>query len=241
MILEDEPLARKQIQAYIEKTPFLSLVASVGSALDAYEVYHESNPDLLFVDINMPELSGMDFVKSLKTSCKVIFTTAYSEYALEGYKVDAADYLLKPISYPDFLTAANKVKSYYDLKNTSEEYISESNKCLFVKSEHRLVRIKFSDIKYVEGMREYIRIHLADGSAVMTLLRMKSLEENLPTKNFMRVHRSFIVNLDKITVVERQRIVFDKSVYIPIGEQYKDTFENYIQQYFLYMKNKPEE
>lgn len=233
MILDDEPLARKQLQAYVERTPFLSLAANVGNPLEALETYYQTNPDLLFVDINMPELNGMEFVKSLKNPALIIFTTAYSEYALESYKVDAVDYLLKPISYPDFLKAANKARQFYELKNLPEESIKSDNEYLFVKSEYRLVRIKYSDIDYIEGMREYVRIHLSDGSSIMTLLSMKSLEERLSNENFMRVHRSYIVNLTKITVVERQRIVFNKNTYIPISDQHKEAFEQYINKNFL--------
>lgn len=234
MILDDEPLALKQMAAYVEKTPFLSLAASASDAIDGLRIYHEQLPDVLFIDINMPELNGIDFVKSLHTSCLVVFTTAYSEYAVEGFKVDAVDYLLKPIGYTDFLKAANKVRELYELRNNhSEEVVSADAQYLFVKSEYRLVRVRYSDIKYIEGMREYVRIHLSDGTAVMTLLSMKSLEERLPKENFMRVHRSYIVNLGKITIVERQRIIFDKNTYIPISEQYKEAFENYINKSFL--------
>lgn len=231
--IDDEPLALKQMQTYIEKTPFLSLIGTASNAMEGLELFHKYNPDLLFVDINMPELNGMDMVKSLNSSTLIIFTTAYSEYAVDGFKVDAVDYLLKPIGYTDFLKAANKALQLYELKNSPEEIVSGDNQSLFVKSEYRLVRIKFSDIKYIEGMREYVRIHLADGSAVMTLLSIKSLEDKLPKEHFMRVHRSYIVNLDRIAVIERQRIIFDKDIYIPISEQYKEIFEDYIKKNFI--------
>ena len=233
MILDDEPLALKQMQVYVERTPFLSVGATASSAIEGIEIFHDINPDLIFVDINMPELNGIDFVKSLTPSPLIIFTTAYSQYALEGFKVNAIDYLLKPIGYPDFLKAANKAKQFYELKNTTEESISENNQSLFVRSEYRLVRIKFSDIKYIEGMREYVRIQISDGTSIMSLISLKSLEERLPSDMFMRVHRSFIVNLDKITVIERQRIIFDKNTYIPISEQYRENFEEYLKKNFL--------
>jgi two-component system LytT family response regulator len=232
MILDDEPLALKQIQTYIQQTPFLTSVAASSDAIEAISLYEKEKPDLLFIDINMPELNGIDFVKSLPAPCLIIFTTAYSQYAIEGFKVDAVDYLLKPIGYPDFFRAANKARKLYELENFSAKQDMD-NEYLFVKSEYRLVKLKLSDIKYIEGMREYVRIHLADDIKVITLLSMKALEDRLPKEKFMRVHRSYIVNLEKITVIERQRIVFDKTTYIPVSEQYKETFENFINKNFI--------
>ena len=235
MILEDEPLALKQIENYVERTPFLSLVAAVANPLEALEIYHNNIPDLLFVDINMPELNGIDFVKTLQNPPLIIFTTAYSEYAIEGFKVDAVDYLLKPLSYSDFLKAANKAKQLYELKHNEQipiekERLTQDEHSLFVRSDYRLVRIQFNEIKYIEGMREYVRIHLSDGTSVMTLLSMKLLEEKLPKDLFLRVHKSFIVNLNKITVIERGVIVFDKKIFIPIGNQYKEKFDKWIEE-----------
>lgn len=231
--IDDEPLALKQIQTYIEKTPFLLLEGAYTNAKQAFQQVEERGCDLLFIDINMPDLNGIDFIKSLTKRPMLIFTTAYSEFALEGFQLDAVDYLLKPIAYPNFLKAAAKAKELYELRNTPDEKLSGNENCLFVKSEYRLVRIKYSDIRYIEGMREYVGIHLVDGSRIMTLVNMKSIEERLPKEQFMRVHRSYIVNLDKITIVERQRIVFDKKTYIPISEQHKDEFEEYIRKLFL--------
>lgn len=228
MILEDEYPALKQMQSYIERTPSLTLVASVSNASDANDVYEKFQPDLIFVDINMPGLSGMDFVKSLSNPPHIIFTTAYSEYAIESYKVNAVDYLLKPIGYSDFLRAVEKSLKLHELEQSHPETAGGNEEYLFVRSEHRLVRIRFAEIEYVEGMREYIRIHLEDKSSVMTLFSMKSLGDRLPKDRFMRVHRSFIVNLDKITIVKSQHILFGKDVMIPIGEQYKEAFSEYI-------------
>lgn len=233
IVIDDEPLALKQMVSYVEKTPFLTLMASTSNAVEGVGLIYEYKPDLLLVDINMPELNGLDLVKILDNSVMVIFTTAYSEYAIEGFKVDAIDYLLKPIGYPDFLRSVKKAQQFFGLRSLPAETLSDGDGCLFVKSEHRLVRIEFSNIKYIEGMREYVRIHLADGNAIMTLLSMKSLEERLPKSQFMRVHRSYIVNLSKITIVERQRIVFGKDIYIPISEQYKKDFEAYVEKNFL--------
>jgi len=232
--IDDEPLALKQIAGYIKQTPFLELVAECGSAFDAMTAMKDKTIQLLFVDINMPDMSGMDFVKSLTTKPFIVFTTAYSEHAVEGFKVDAVDYLLKPISYSCFLKAANKVKEIIDLKsiNASEKIATGTNH-LFVKSEYKLIRIEFADIKYIESEHEYVSFHLVSSKPIMALLSIKSLEEQLPTENFMRVHRSFIVNLSKISVIERDRIIFDKNVYIPVSDRYKSKFHDYVDKYFL--------
>jgi DNA-binding LytR/AlgR family response regulator len=231
--IDDEPLALKQIEKYIEKTPFLELKESFESALDAISYIHENKIDLMFVDINMPDLNGMDFVKSLSNLPKVIFTTAYSEYALEGFRVDAIDYLLKPIGYSDFLKAAEKAKERLQLKKDSQPEVKSNDKFLFIKSEYKTLRLVLSNIKYIESMREYVQIHLMNEKPVMALMTMKKVEEFLPEADFMRVHRSFIVSLDKITVVERNRIVFDEKKYIPVSDQYKSKFQKYLDDNFL--------
>jgi len=176
LAIDDEPLALKQIDIYIRKTPFLELVAICNNAFDAMGYLRAKQVDLMFVDINMPDLSGMDFVKSLPEKPFIIFTTAYSEYAIEGFKVDAIDYLLKPISYKDFLRAANKIKNLFELRGVQSETVEMASEHLFVKSEYRLVRIELSEIKYIESMHEYVRIHLINDKPVMTLLSMKSIE-----------------------------------------------------------------
>ncbi|MCL6102979.1 MAG: LytTR family DNA-binding domain-containing protein, partial [Bacteroidetes bacterium] len=195
LAIDDEPLALKQIGAYIDKTPFFESVALCTSAIDALQYVRDDQVDLLFVDINMPDLNGMDFVKALEKKIPVIFTTAYSEYAIEGFQVDALDYLLKPISYALFLKSANKAKTWFDMKNKAPETNQTNQDYLFVKSEHRLIRILLSDIKYIEGSNEYIIIHLLKEKPVTTLMRMKNIELELPENLFMRIHRSFIVNL----------------------------------------------
>jgi len=232
--IDDEPLALKQMCSYIEQTPFLELLGSFNNAVTALEKIHTLQPDLLFVDISMPYLNGMELVRSLHHSCMVIFTTAYDQYALEGFRVDAVDYLLKPISYPAFLKAANKALKLHSADaKPAPETLSGNEEGLFVKSEYRVVRIRFNEIKYIEGMREYVRIHLTDSKPVMTLLSMKALEEKLPPNQFMRIHRSYIVNLNKINIIERNRIVFNKDVYILVGKQYKETFQAWMDKNFL--------
>ncbi len=231
--IDDEPLALTQISDYIKKTPFLESVAECNSALDALSILSEKDVDLMFLDINMPDLNGVDFVKSLEVRPEVIFTTAYQEHAIEGFRVDALDYLLKPISYEMFLKSANKAKKHFDLIAQLPSKLEHNDQSLFFKTEYKIVRIKLNDIKYIEGMREYVRIHILNEKPVMTLMSMKSMEENLPGSNFMRVHRSYIVNLDRITTIERNRIIFDEKVFIPIGDQYKKTFDEYVEKNFM--------
>jgi two-component system LytT family response regulator len=197
------------------------------------EIITSDKTDLIFVDINMPDLNGMDFVKSLKEKPGIIFTTAYSEYALEGFRVDAIDYLLKPISYNDFLRAVNKAKLLLGSPEQRNAVVGASSDHLFVKSEYKIMRIELSDIKYIESMHEYVRIHLVNEKPVMTLISMKTIEEQLPEEKFMRVHRSYIVNKEKIKVVERNRIIFDNNVYIPVSDQYKAAFQEFINRNFL--------
>ncbi len=231
--IDDEPLALKQMADFIRQTPFMELVGECSSAFDAMEVLTQHQVDLMFVDINMPGLSGMEFIKSLEERPEVIFTTAYSEFAIEGFKVDALDYLLKPIGYNDFLKAAHKALNYFETQAKASNSGGGDEEYLFVKSEYKIVRIRLADIKYIEGMREYVRIYITTGKPVMSLMSMKSLEEKLPINSFMRVHRSFIVNLNHITTIERSRIIFDKDVYIPIGDLYKEKFQEYIDKHFL--------
>lgn len=232
LAIDDEPLALKQIGSYIEKTPFLGLVVLCSSALDAMKYLAEDKIDLMFVDINMPDLSGMEFVQSLRNKPQVIFTTAYSEYAIQGFQVDAFDYLLKPISYAVFLKAANKAKVWFEMKDKPAETPINPHDYLFVKSEYKLIRIMLSEISYIESSNEYITIHRANDKPVTTLMRLKAMEVQLPDKLFMRVHRSFIVNLEKVKVVERNRIVFDAKTYIPIGDQYKEKFQQFVDKSF---------
>lgn len=231
--IDDEPLALKQINSYIEKTPFLESTALCQSAFEALKYLTDNEVDLMFVDINMPDLNGMDFVKSLTHKPQIIFTTAYSEYAMEGFQVDALDYILKPISYAVFLKAANKAKTWFELNHKQTEIIKSTKDCIFVKSEYKLIRILLSEIKYIESSNEYIQIHLVNDEPITTLIRLKVIEEQLPKDKFMRVHRSFIVNLDRVKVIERNRIIFDHNIFIPVGEQYKDSFQAFIDKTFL--------
>ncbi|WP_075590215.1 LytR/AlgR family response regulator transcription factor [Labilibacter marinus] len=231
--IDDEPLALKQMAAYVEKTPYLNLVESFSSALKALEFLQDNTVDLMFVDINMPDLSGIEFVESLSNPAKVIFTTAYREYAFEGFKVDAADYLVKPIGYADFLKSVDKTRERYFSDNKVVETIENNEQYLFIKSEYKIVRINYNDIQYIEGMRDYVRIHLLNQKPVMALMSIKKMQEHLPTADFMRVHRSYIVNLTKVTTIERSRIIFDDKVYVPVSDQYKEEFQQFLDEKFL--------
>lgn len=231
--IDDEPLALKQIKGYIDKTPFLLLESSFSSAIKALEYLQENEVDLMFVDINMPDLSGIEFVKSLTNKGKVIFTTAYREYAYDGFQLDAADYIVKPIGYSEFLKAVNKVKDRYFNEKNEVHSIQNNEQFLFIKSEYKIVRIDFNSIKYIEGMSDYIRIHLDNQKPIMTLSGIKNILKSLPQDIFMQVHRSYIVNLNEVKAIERNRIIFDNNVYIPVSEKYKDSFQFFLDNNFL--------
>ncbi len=236
LAIDDEPLALQQVAGYIHKLPFLELVAQCSSAFEAMETLEYQDIDLMFVDINMPDLNGLEFVKSLVQKPLLIFTTAYGEYAIEGFKVDAIDYLLKPFSFAEFSKAATKARTQFELMKGSKEApekLESNGEFLFIKSEYKLLRINLNDIIYIEGMKEYVRIHLIKENPVMTLLSMKSLEEKLPKSQFMRVHRSYIVNLDKVKTIERFRIVYDDKTRIPISDNYKEQFQEFLDKNFM--------
>ena len=233
LAIDDEPLALEQLANYIKKIPFLELVARCQSALDAREIMECEVIDAIFCDINMPDLNGMDFVKSLAVPPMVVFTTAYSEYAVEGFKVDAVDYLLKPFGLADFQRAANKVKARYDLMNTAVVSTVDEDNAIFLKTEYKVVRLSISDIRFVEGMSEYLKIHVeGQPKPLIVLLSMKKLEERLP-KFFMRIHRSYIINLKKIQEVNKNRVIMDRDTWLPIGDNYKEQFQDYINTKFL--------
>ena len=233
LAIDDEPLALEQLANYIKKIPFLELVARCQSALDAREIMECEVIDAIFCDINMPDLNGMDFVKSLAVPPMVVFTTAYSEYAVEGFKVDAVDYLLKPFGLADFQRAANKVKARYDLMNTAVVSTVDEDNAIFLKTEYKVVRLSISDIRYVEGMSEYLKIHVeGQPKPLIVLLSMKKLEERLPN-SFMRIHRSYIINLKKIQEVNKNRVIMDRDTWLPIGDNYKEQFQDYINTKFL--------
>lgn len=240
--IDDEPLALVQLTGYIEKVPFLKLVKACNSTLEALNLLAKDPVDLIFADINMPDLNGIDFVKSLVNKPIIIFTTAYTEYAIEGFRVNALDYLLKPFGYNEFLKAANKALHQYELQAkmqqhpllVSPEVTAENDKNnLFIKADYKMIRLDMNKIIYMESQNEYVRIFFEDQKPVMTLISMKKLEERLPAERFMRVHRSYVVNLEKITAVANNRIIYGKDIYIPIGNQYKDKFNEYLEEHYL--------
>ncbi len=234
LAIDDEPLALRQLAAYLKKVPFFELVDSCQSALDAIKVLDEQEVDAIFIDINMPDLNGLDFVRSLQNPPLVVFTTAYQEYALDGYKVDAIDYLLKPFGMGDILRAADKVKRQYDLLHTASLSPVDEDDALFLKTEYKVVRILIHDIIYVEGMAEYLRIHLAgQDKPIVVLLSMKKMEERLPSQDFMRIHKSYIISLHHIAEVNKSRVILDNEKDIPIGDSYREKLNDYINQKFL--------
>ena len=237
LAIDDEPLALRQLVTYISKVPFLELAGQCRSALEAREIMEHDVVDAIFCDINMPDLSGMDFVRQLAAPPLIVFTTAYSEYAIEGYKVNAVDYLLKPFGMNDFLRASMKIQEQYNLRhpNTPQQQSSpvQADGTIFVKTDYRVVRIAISDIRYIEGMSEYLKIHLeSQPKPVVTLLSMKKMEEFLPS-HFMRIHRSYIINLKMIQEVNKNRVIMDADTYLPIGDNYKDAFNDYLNKKFL--------
>jgi DNA-binding LytR/AlgR family response regulator len=232
--IDDEPLALQLITGYIKKTPLLRLAGSFDNPVDAAEFLSENHTDLVFVDIKMPDLSGIEFARLIEKGPKVIFTTAYEKYALEGYKLEIIDYLLKPFSYEEFLTAVRKARRLIKLEQLqAQDKVDSNDEFLFLKSDYKIKRINFNDILYVEGLKDYIKIFTGnDPKPVLSLSTLKLIESKLPENKFMRVHRSFIVNLARINTVERSRIVFGKT-YIPVSDQFKKRFQEFLSNNFL--------
>ncbi len=226
LAVDDEPYALQQIAGYIRKTSFLELAGKCKNAFEAMELMSQTPVDLIFLDINMPELSGMEMMKSLGNETGVIFTTAYSEYAVESYRVNAIDYLLKPITYNNFLEAAMKAAKVLSKKQGLKT--QQEKDYFFLRSEGKEIRINFSDIEYIESLGEYVKIHRTEMRPVMSLMRLKNIEKLVSKNRFMRVHRSYIVNLEKIETVERNRIIFGGKVYIPVSEQYMELLRDFL-------------
>ena len=241
--VDDEPLALGLVASFIQQTPFLNLIGKFSSAVEALKAVHSQKIDVIFLDIQMPDLNGIELARVLDNSKankpRIIFTTAYNQFALDGYKVDALDYLLKPFNYEEFLHAATKALNYAELVERSntpatataaavapEERIEDEY--LFLKVEYQLVRIALNDILYIEGLKDYVKVWLkSQEKPILSLTSLKSLEEKLPAKKFMRVHRSFIVSLDKINSITRNALQIGK-VNITVGDQYKDAFSQFL-------------
>lgn len=235
IVIDDEPLAVRQMENYISKVPFLTRLESFDNAVDARQWLSESNGvDIIFVDINMPELTGVDFVRGLDNPPMVIFTTAYSEYAVEGFKLDAVDYLLKPFSFSTFERAVNKAHSLAELLSLRDGAHAElplpvseqstDKDCISIRADHKTTLVRYSNIVYLESAGEYIRLHLADGTKLVTLFRLKNMESSLPSDRFMRIHRSYIINLEYVTGYTKGRVYIAGDEDIPVGENYKDAF-----------------
>ncbi|PWG82743.1 LytR/AlgR family response regulator transcription factor [Pararcticibacter amylolyticus] len=226
LVVDDEPLALDILTDYIEKVPFLELVKATTSAFEALSLVQNNAADLVFLDVQMPELTGIQFLKIINGKCCVILTTAYSQYALDGYELDVCDYLLKPIAFDRFYKAVSKVQSQLapvsSVPQAPERPASTAPDFIFVKTEHRIQKIYIHDILYIEGLKDYVSI-FTPVERVITLQHMKKLEEVLPNQRFARVHKSFIVSIDKIESIERGRIQIGDKI-IPIGDTYRDSF-----------------
>lgn len=237
--VDDEPLALGMVCSFIEQTPFLELLSRYDNAVEALRGLHEQAVDLIFLDIQMPGLSGIELARVLDRGRnlrgpRIIFTTAYNQFALEGYKVDALDYLLKPFSYEEFLVAASKAHAYAELLNkpapvaAAEPAQETHNEYLFLKVAHQLQRIALNDILYIQGLKDYVKVYLKSSSKpVLSLSSLKALEEKLPASRFMRIHRSFIISLDQINAVSRNTVQIDDKN-IPVSEQYKEAFNQFL-------------
>lgn len=231
VIVDDEPLALDLIKSYVERVPFLNLVKACGNANEMMELVETTPIDLAFLDIQMPGINGLELAKLLDAKLLIVFTTAFDNYAIDGYKVNAIDYLLKPFNFEEFYNAAVKAQQIFELRNTPT--ITVNDQYIFVKTEYRIQRIEFENILYIEGLKDYVKIYLQNQiKPVVSLMSMKSINERLPQKMFMRVHRSYIVNLTKIQTIERSRIIFGE-VYIPISDNYKEQFWEYVNNQFL--------
>lgn len=231
-IIDDEPLALDLLESYIRRTPFLQLVGRYSSAMQALEGLANDHAELLFCDIQMPDLDGIQLSKMLPTTARIIFTTAFSEYAVDGFRLNALDYLLKPISFPIFCEAANKALEHFRsievTESTAPATIQSDVDSLFVKSEYKLIRVFHDEILYIEGLKDYVKIYLdGDKKPILSLINMKTIEEKLPTQKFQRLHRSYIVNLSKITLIERGQIVFGNK-HLPVSDTYKKEIQDYI-------------
>jgi DNA-binding LytR/AlgR family response regulator len=246
LAIDDEPAALKLLVSYIKQTPFLNLVGEFDNAIDALrEIHRNENLQLVFLDINMPDLSGIELARIIDSSDKkknlrLIFTTAYDHYALEGFKVDALDYLLKPFSYVDFSKAAARALDYFDLRSNNQNNAiktvmkaEESQPYIYLKVEHQLVKIDVKDILYIEGLKDYVKVFLqGKEKPLLTLVSLKKLMEKLPSDRFLRLHRSYIVSTDAIRSATRSSVIVGNTT-IAVSDQYKDTFSDFLSKWTL--------
>lgn len=238
-LVDDEPLALSLLESYVRKTDSLELCGSYSSAIQAMKSLPEHPVDLLFLDIQMPELNGLEFSRMVSDNTRIIFTTAFEQYAIDGYRVNALDYLLKPISYNDFIEAVNKALQWFELRKKAETPDSvqtslptDSNH-IYVKSDYKILQIELDKILYIEGLKDYIKIYTEDNPRpILSLTSMKTMEEKLPSNRFIRVHRSYIVQKQKIKIIDKGRIVFGKE-YIPVSDSYKQELQNYVNEHII--------
>lgn len=226
-VIDDEPLAVRLIASYVQRTPVLELFGTYNSASEAVRPIIDGEIDLVYLDIEMPQINGIEFAKIIPSTCRIIFTTAYDRYAVQGFRVNAIDYLLKPVSYEEFLEATNRaVKSIHAAAAVTST--APHREFLLVKSEYRLIQVRISDILYIEGLKDYIKIFVnGQSKPILTLMSMKAFEQALPAGEFMRVHRSYIVNTSRISIIERNHIIIGDHP-IPVSETYRQTFADYI-------------
>lgn len=230
-IVDDEPLALSLVESYVNKTPFLKLKGKFSSALACSAAIQAEVPDVIFLDIQMAELSGMEFAKVVPEKTRIIFTTAFQQYAIDSYRVNALDYLLKPFSYAEFLQAANKALKWFQLeeKASGNKTSSANSDCIFVKTNYQLLQVELNKIQYIEGLKDYLKIYVEGYTqSIVTHITMKAMEEMLPENDFIRVHRSFIVRKDKIRIIDRNRIIFGK-IHIPVSDTYKEAFDKFLE------------
>ena len=230
IIIDDEPLAAQLLSSYAQKTTFLNLIGTFNSAVAAIKNVKEKRIDLIFLDIQMPELSGLEFATLLPPTCKIVFTTAFSQYAIDGYKVNAIDYLLKPISYDNFLKAANKALDSFTVVEKKDE---QEDRFIYVKSEYKLVRVLYDDILYIEGLKDYVKIYLDNNQRpIHSLMNMKTMEDYLPSPEFLRIHRSYIVHMPKVKAIDHSRLVIGEN-YLPVSDSYKEELQQYLDSHTL--------
>ena len=222
--IDDEPLALELIQEFVSRLPQLKLMHTFDDAISAVELLRNTKVDLLFIDINMPDITGIDLVRSLQERPLIIFTTAHKQFAIEGFELDAVDYLLKPINFERFSRAVNKAVDYYKYKNAAAQ---EDNDCLFVHAEYRLVKIPLGDIEYIESLEDYIKIHLANAKPVLTLMSMKKVLEKLPAEKFQRIHRSYIVSVAKVKSIQNRKVQLATATELPISDSYVNFINNW--------------
>ena len=224
IIIDDEHPARVLLKEYVSKIPYLRLLGVFKNGMEALEYLNQNGVDIILLDIQMPELTGVEFLKTIPHKTKTIFTTAYSNYALDGYELDVVDYLLKPIRFERFLHAINKAMELIKLEN--KQFVSTSQIVLSIKADRKIHRVPIQNIKFIEGLKEYVRFHLTN-EKLIALESLKSLEELLPSDQFVRIHKSFIVNKEKIKAISGNQVQIDDS-YIPIGKSYREGITNKI-------------